>query len=69
MIEDVKSDGTAAADLDVRYACFFMLSAIGGLSTWYRRRGKDSADHIADAYAAMIVGMVSGGPSVGYGAK
>jgi AcrR family transcriptional regulator len=69
IIEDVKADGAAAPGLDTRYACFFLLSAVGGLSTWYRRRGKDSADHIADAYAAMIVQMVSASPApAAYGA-
>jgi hypothetical protein len=65
IIEDVQREGDAAPGLDPKYACFFLLSAINGLSTWYRRRGKDSAEHIADAYTEMIVGMVcnSNGPS------
>jgi AcrR family transcriptional regulator len=58
IIRDVQKDGQAAPDLDVRYACFVVLSAINGLPTWYRRGGPDSAEHIADVYADMIVGMV-----------
>lgn len=58
IIEDVKRDGEAAPDLDTRYACFFVLSALNGLPTWYRPDGPDSAEHIADVYADMIVGMV-----------
>lgn len=58
MIDEVKSEGDADADLDVRYATFFVLSAINGLPTWYRRKGADPAEHIADVYADMIVGMV-----------
>ena len=61
MIEDVVKDGQAAPGLDVRYACFFVLSAINGLPTWYRRGGPDSAEYIADAYAELIVGMVCQG--------
>ncbi|HYC81100.1 MAG TPA: hypothetical protein VEB65_04900, partial [Solirubrobacterales bacterium] len=59
MIEDVMEAGEASPDLDVRYATFFILTAINGLPTWYRRRGSDPAEHIADVYAEMIVGMVT----------
>jgi len=61
IIDDVRKDGQAAPDLDVRYACFFVLSAINGLPTWYRRGGPDSAEYIADSYAALIVGLVCQG--------
>jgi len=61
IIDDVRKDGQAAPDLDVRYACFFILSAINGLPTWYRRGGPDSAEFIADAYADLIVGLVCQG--------
>ena len=62
MIDKVKAEGDADADLDSRYACFLILSAINGLPTWYRRHGPDSAAHIADVYADMIVGMVCCSP-------
>jgi AcrR family transcriptional regulator len=58
IIDEVKRAGQAAPDLDTRYACFFVLTAINGLPTWYRRRGSDSAEHIAEVYGDMIVGMV-----------
>jgi TetR/AcrR family transcriptional regulator, cholesterol catabolism regulator len=58
MIEDVKREGDADADLNTRYACFFVLSAINGLPTWYRRRGAAPAAHIAEVYSDMMVGMV-----------
>lgn len=58
MIDEVKAEGDADPDLDTHYATFFVLSAINGLPTWYRRRGADPAEHIADVYADMIVGMV-----------
>jgi AcrR family transcriptional regulator len=59
MIETCKKDGAADPDLDVRYACFFILSAINGLPVWYRRGGPDSAEHIAEVYADMIVATVT----------
>lgn len=61
IIDDVKEEGEAAPDLDVRYACYFVLTAINGLPTWYRRGGPDSAEHIADTYADLIVGLVCQG--------
>jgi hypothetical protein len=58
MIDDVKAEGQADRDLDARYAAFFILSAINVLSSWYKRGGSDPAEHIAQVYADMIVGMV-----------
>lgn len=58
MIEAVKESGEASPTLDVRYACFFILTAVNGLPTWYRRRGPDPAEQIAEVYADMIVAMV-----------
>ncbi|HVX31536.1 MAG TPA: TetR/AcrR family transcriptional regulator [Solirubrobacterales bacterium] len=65
IIDDVRKDGQAAPGLDVRYACFFVLSAINGLPTWYRRGGPDPPDYIADAYAELIVGLVCQGHDEG----
>jgi AcrR family transcriptional regulator len=58
MITEVKAEGEAHPDLDARYAAFFILSAINVLSSWYKRGGADPAEHIAQVYADMIVGMV-----------
>jgi AcrR family transcriptional regulator len=60
IIEDVEREGSAAPGLDTRLACFFVLSAINGLPTWYRRRDPDSATRIADVYADMILNSVCG---------
>jgi AcrR family transcriptional regulator len=62
MIDEVKSQGDADPDLDTRYACFFILSAINGLPVWYRRGRGDSAEHISEVYADIIVAMVCGTP-------
>jgi TetR/AcrR family transcriptional regulator, cholesterol catabolism regulator len=62
MIDDCKREGAVDPKLDTRYACFFILSAINGLPVWYRRRGSDPAEHIAEVYADMIVGMVQNTP-------
>jgi AcrR family transcriptional regulator len=61
LIEEVKTAGEAAPDLDVNYATYFIFGALNGLPAWYRRRGPDSAERIADAYAELIVATVGGG--------
>jgi AcrR family transcriptional regulator len=61
LIGDVKEAGEAAPDLDLNYATYFIFGALNGLPTWYRRRGPDPAERIADAYAGMIVATVTDG--------
>ena len=61
LIGDVKQAGAAGTDLDVNYATYFIFGALNGLPDWYRRRGPNSAEQIADAYASLIVATVVGG--------
>jgi TetR/AcrR family transcriptional regulator, cholesterol catabolism regulator len=61
LIGEVKAAGEAAPDLDVNFATYFTFGALNGLPTWYRRRGPDPAERIADRYAEMIVATVVGG--------
>jgi AcrR family transcriptional regulator len=58
IIEAVKREGSAAPGLDTRLACFFILAAINGLPAWYRRKGKSSAEQIAELYGGLIVAAV-----------
>jgi AcrR family transcriptional regulator len=60
LIEEVKEAGEAAPDLDVNFATYFIFGALNGLPDWYRRRGPDPAEKIADAYADLIVSTVVG---------
>jgi AcrR family transcriptional regulator len=60
LIAEVKEAGEAAPDLDVKFATYFIFGALNGLPTWYRRRGPDPAEKIADAYAGQIVNAVVG---------
>src|SRR6201995_5350874 len=62
LIGDVKEAGEAGPDLDVNYATYFIFGALNGLPDWYRRRGPDSAERIAESYAGLIVATVVGGP-------
>lgn len=60
LIGEVKEAGEAAPDLDVNFATYFIFGALNGLPDWYRRRGPDPAEKIADAYAGQIVNTVVG---------
>ena len=61
LIGEVVEAGEATPELDVNYATYFIFGALNGLPTWYRRRGPDSAERIADAYAELIVATVVSG--------
>jgi TetR/AcrR family transcriptional regulator, cholesterol catabolism regulator len=58
LIEAVKQDGGTPANLDVRYAAFFVLSAINLLPSWYKRDGADAPGHIAEVWADMVLATV-----------
>jgi TetR/AcrR family transcriptional regulator, cholesterol catabolism regulator len=59
-IDDAKRDGTVAEEVETKYAVFFLLGAINGIPTWYRRRGADSPEHIAHTYAGLVVATLQG---------
>jgi TetR/AcrR family transcriptional regulator, cholesterol catabolism regulator len=61
LIGEVVEAGEATPDLDVNFATYFIFGALNGLPTWYRRRGPDPPERIADAYAELIVATVVGG--------
>jgi AcrR family transcriptional regulator len=61
LIGAVKEAGEAGPELDVNYATYFIFGALNGLPDWYRRRGPDPAERIADGYSRMIVATVVGG--------
>jgi TetR/AcrR family transcriptional regulator, cholesterol catabolism regulator len=60
LIGEVKEAGEARPDLDVNFATYYIFGALNGLPTWYRRRGPDSAERIAESYAGLIVATVVG---------
>jgi TetR/AcrR family transcriptional regulator, cholesterol catabolism regulator len=62
LIGEVVEAGEATPDLDVNFATYYIFGALNGLPSWYRRRGPDPAERIAEAYAALIVATVVGGP-------
>jgi AcrR family transcriptional regulator len=50
-----------AKETDVNFATYFIFGALNGLPDWYRRRGQDPAERIAESYAGLIVATVVGG--------
>jgi AcrR family transcriptional regulator len=62
LIGEVKEAGEARDDLDVNFATYYIFGALNGLPDWYRRRGADPAERIAESYAGLIVATVVGGP-------
>jgi AcrR family transcriptional regulator len=61
LIGEVKEAGEAAPELDVNFATYYIFGALNALPDWYRRRGPDPAEKIADVYAELIVNTVVGG--------
>jgi AcrR family transcriptional regulator len=62
-IDEAKRDGTVSETIDTKYAVFFLLGAVNGVPTWYRRKGPDSPEHIAESYADMVIATLRGMPS------
>jgi len=62
-IDEAKRDGTVSEAVETKYAVFFLLGAVNGVPTWYRRKGPDSPEHIAEAYADLVIATLSGMPS------
>jgi TetR/AcrR family transcriptional regulator, cholesterol catabolism regulator len=59
-IDAAKRDGTVSEKVDTKYAVFFLLGAVNGIPTWYRRQGPDSPEHIAELYADMVIATLLG---------
>jgi TetR/AcrR family transcriptional regulator, cholesterol catabolism regulator len=59
----VIDDGVRTADfaaIDARLAATFILTALNGLATWYRRDGRVGAAELSDQYAELAVAAVTG---------
>jgi AcrR family transcriptional regulator len=62
-IDAAKRDGTVSEQIETKYAVFFLLGAVNGVPVWYRRKGPDSPEHIAESYADMVIATLLGMPS------
>ena len=62
LIKAAQDSGDISPELELRYAALYVLAAVNAVPDWYRPTGRDSAAHIAEAYADMTVGMLTGTP-------
>jgi TetR/AcrR family transcriptional regulator, cholesterol catabolism regulator len=54
--------GDVSPELDLHYAARYVLAAVNAAPDWYRSTGVDSPAHIAENYADMTVGLLTGTP-------
>jgi TetR/AcrR family transcriptional regulator, cholesterol catabolism regulator len=59
---DAQEAGDVSSKLDLHYAARYVLAAVNAVPDWYKPGGQDSASHIAEAYADMTVGLLTGTP-------
>ena len=60
LISDARKAGEVSQDLNEKYASFYILAAVNAVPDWYRAGGRDSAHKIAEAYAELTVGTLTG---------
>jgi TetR/AcrR family transcriptional regulator, cholesterol catabolism regulator len=60
LIEAAQRDGDIGAGIDPKYASFYVLAAVNAVPDWYRPRGSDSPRAVAETYADMTVGLLTG---------
>jgi AcrR family transcriptional regulator len=62
LMKDAQTAGDISPELDLHYAALYVLAAVNAVPDWYRPSGSDSAQHIAETYADMTVGLLTGTP-------
>jgi AcrR family transcriptional regulator len=60
-----RDSGDISPELELKYASLYVLAAVNAVPDWYRPKGSESAAHIAEAYANMTVGLLTGSPRKG----
>lgn len=62
LIASAQDAGEIAPSVDVKYASMYVLAAVNAVPDWYRPDGKDSASHIAESFAEITIGLLTGTP-------
>jgi AcrR family transcriptional regulator len=62
LIAAAQQAGDVSPELDLHYAARYLLAAVNAVPDWYKPSGNDSASRVADSYAEMTVGMLTGTP-------
>lgn len=60
LLGEAQKSGDAPAGLNLSYATFYILGGMQSVPVWYRREGRDSPTRIAEVFAAMTIGLVTG---------
>ena len=59
LIEDCKSSGAAPAQLDPKYASFYLLSAVNSTPEWHDQVGADEIEPVARSMAEMAINLIT----------
>lgn len=53
-----QEEGEIRAELDVKLATYFVMSAVSSLPDWFKPRGRQSAKHVVSEYARMAINLL-----------
>ncbi|HEY1510957.1 MAG TPA: TetR/AcrR family transcriptional regulator [Solirubrobacteraceae bacterium] len=62
LIAAAQEAGDVSAELNLQYASRYVLAAVNAVPDWYRPASGDSPAKVADAYADMTIGLLTGTP-------
>lgn len=62
LISAAQEAGDVSSELDLAYASRYVLAAVNAVPDWYRPSSGDSPARVADAYADMTIGLLTGTP-------
>ncbi len=65
LIASAQEAGQVSPELDLQYAALYVLAAVNAVPDWYRPNRGDSPGRVAQVYAEMTVGMLTGTRSAG----
>ncbi|MCW2830455.1 MAG: hypothetical protein JWP31_1147 [Aeromicrobium sp.] len=63
LVSDVYKEAGIEPSIKLKYVSFFILGGINWLADWYRPGGSDSVSSVAESYADLTIGALSGATS------
>lgn len=67
LVNDVFQESGIEPNMKPKYVSFFVLGGINWLADWYRPGGTDSASSVAESYAQLVLGTLSGATPHAFG--
>lgn len=58
LLQEAIDAGELPSDTDVKVTTYYVMAALNGLPTWYRRDGRLTADEVAERYADLTLAAV-----------